>query len=225
MRLIECPDSAAQVAALVQTVSQTLAAALDGDGGAVLAVSGGRSPVPLFHALREADLDWSRVWITLVDERLVAPDHADSNERLVREHLLAGRAAAARFAGLARDPADIAGSVAAANAAARPITVALLGMGEDGHTASLFPGAPELASGLDPANPAHYLAVTPPAAPHARISLTLSALLQSRLLVLAIAGAVKRRVFDAASATLACDLPISVLIHQTRTPLNVYWAP
>lgn len=221
---VQCSDNAEQVAALVQAVGDSLAAALDA-GGAVLAVSGGRSPVPLFHALRGADLDWSRVLVTLVDERCVAPDHADSNERLVREHLLAGRAAAARFAGLVRDPADIAGSVAAANAAARPITVALLGMGEDGHTASLFPGAPELASGLDPANPARYLAVTPPAAPHARISLTLAALLQSRRLVLAIAGPAKRRVFDAACAALTPDLPVSALVHQTQAPLDVYWAP
>lgn len=222
---VQCSDNAAQVAALVQAVGDPLAAALDAGGDAVLAVSGGRSPVPLFHALRDADLDWSRVLITLVDERCVAPGHADSNERLVREHLLAGRAAAARFAGLVRDPADIAGSVAAANAAARPITVALLGMGEDGHTASLFPGAPELATGLDPANPAHYLAVTPPAAPHTRISLTLAALLQSRRLVLAIAGPIKRRVFDAAGAALSPDLPVSALVHQTRVPLDVYWAP
>jgi len=222
---VQCSDNAAQMAALVQAVGDPLAAALDAGGDAVLAVSGGRSPVPLFHALRDADLDWSRVLITLVDERCVAPGHADSNERLVREHLLAGRAAAARFAGLVRDPADIAGSVAAANAAARPITVALLGMGEDGHTASLFPGAPELAAGLDPANPAHYLAVTPPAAPHTRISLTLAALLQSRRLVLAIAGPIKRRVFDAAGAALSPDLPVSALVHQTRVPLDVYWAP
>lgn len=222
---VQCSDNAAQVAALVQAVGDPLAAALDAGGDAVLAVSGGRSPVPLFHALRDADLDWSRVLITLVDERCVAPGHADSNERLVREHLLAGRAVAARFAGLVRDPADIAGSVAAANAAARPITVALLGMGEDGHTASLFPGAPELAAGLDPANPAHYLAVTPPAAPHTRISLTLAALLQSRRLVLAIAGPIKRRVFDAAGAALSPDLPVSALVHQTRVPLDVYWAP
>ena len=222
---VQCSDNAEQVAALVQAVRESLAAALDAEGDAVLAVSGGRSPVPLFHALRDADLDWSRVLVTLVDERCVAPDHADSNERLVREHLLAGRAAAARFAGLVRDPADIAGSVAAANAAARPITVALLGMGEDGHTASLFPGAPELAAGLDPANPARYLAVTPPAAPHARISLTLAALLRSRRLVLAIAGPAKRRVFDAACAALTPDLPVSALVHQTQAPLDVYWAP
>ncbi|WP_019938515.1 6-phosphogluconolactonase [Bordetella sp. FB-8] len=225
MKRFECPDNAAQVAALVQAVRQPLAAALDADGSAVLAVSGGRSPVPLFHALRNADLDWSRVWITLVDERCVAPDHTDSNERLVREHLLAGQAAAACFAGLVRDPADILGSLTAANGAARPITVALLGMGEDGHTASLFPGAPELAAGLDPNCPARYIAVTPPAAPYARISLNLSALLQARRLVLAIAGQAKRRVFDAACAAFSPDLPISALIHQTQAPLDVYWTP
>ena len=225
MKWIECPDGCAQVTALARAVIRPLADAIDADGGAVLAVSGGRSPVPLFHALREADLDWSRVLVTLVDDRCVAPGHADSNERLVREHLLAGRAAAARFAGLVGDPADVAGAVAAANAAWRPITVALLGMGEDGHTASLFPGAPELAAGLDRANPAHYLAVTPPAAPHARISLTLSGLLASRRLVLAIAGEAKKRVFDAACAALSADLPVSALIHQNDAPFEAYWAP
>ncbi|AXK40158.1 6-phosphogluconolactonase [Crenobacter cavernae] len=220
---IECKDGDEHVARLTKAVSDGLAATLAEQGRATLAVSGRRSPVPLFHALAEADLDWSRVTVTLVDERFVPADHADSNERLVREHLMVGRARAATFVGLVADPEDLAASVAAANRAYRPIDVAVLGMGEDGHTASLFPDAPEFSAGLAPANPAAYLSVTPPAAPHARVSLTLAALLSAKRLILAIAGEPKRRVYDAASANLTTALPISALIHQTKVPFDAYW--
>jgi 6-phosphogluconolactonase len=115
----------------------------------VLAVSGGKSPVPFFHALRSQPLDWSRVMITLVDERFVPADHPDSNAALVREHLLQDAAAAARFLPLVGDARDDVAELAAANAAYQHPTVAVLGMGEDGHTASLFPGATALADGLD----------------------------------------------------------------------------
>jgi 6-phosphogluconolactonase len=220
---IECPSSAEQLAALTRAVTEPLQAAIAEQGHAVLAVSGGRSPIPLFHALREAVLDWSRVSITLVDERFVPRTHPDSNEKLVREHLLLGPVSAAEFRGLVSDANDLAGSVAAANRAYQPITVALLGMGEDGHTASLFPDAPELAAGLDPANPNAYLSVTPLAAPHARISLTLAALLSARQLLLSISGDAKRHVYQAASAAPSAALPISYLIHQTQVPFDAYW--
>jgi len=220
---IECQTPAIQVAVLTRVISEALSSAILKDGHAVLAVSGGRSPVPLFHALREADLDWSKVQITLVDERFVPPDHADSNERLVREHLLVGPASAAQFRGLVSNLHDLAASVAAANAAYQPLTLAVLGMGEDGHTASLFPNAPELAAGLDPNNRNAYLAVTPPAAPHARISLSLSALLGARQVLLAIAGEAKLKVYQAATNAPSAALPISALIHQTQVPFDAYW--
>ncbi|KZE30306.1 6-phosphogluconolactonase [Crenobacter luteus] len=220
---IECKNGDEHVARLAEAIVAGLSQALAEKGRARLAVSGGKSPVPLFKTLAEADLDWSRVTVTLVDERFVPADHPDSNERLVREHLLVGRAAAATFAGLVADPGDLAASVAAANRAYQPIDVVVLGMGEDGHTASLFPAAPELAAGLDPANPNAYLAVTPPAAPHARVSLTLVALLSAGRLILAIAGETKKQVFEAASANLSAALPISALIHQTKVPFDAYW--
>lgn len=220
---IESQSSAAQVAQLTQVIAAALEREIAAHGQAVLAVSGGRSPVPLFHALREAPLDWSRVTITLVDERNVPAEHADSNEKLVREHLLAGPARRAQFRGLVTDPNDLAASVAAANAAYQPITLALLGMGEDGHTASLFPNAPELAAGLDLNNPDAYLAVTPPAAPHQRISLTLAALLGAKQLLLAIAGDAKLAVYQQASLSPTQALPVSTLIHQTQVPFDVYW--
>lgn len=219
----ECPNNIEYLQALTQAIAGELNAAIVEQGHAVLAVSGGRSPVPLFHALRESTVDWSRVTITLVDERFVPADHADSNEKLVREHLLQGPVAAARFVGLISNPHDLAACVADANAKAQTITVAVLGMGEDGHTASLFPAAAELDSGLARNNPDCFLAVTPPAAPHQRISLSLAALLKARRLILAIAGDSKRTVYQQASEGINDSLPISHFIHQTRVPFDVYW--
>ncbi|OWY40982.1 6-phosphogluconolactonase [Xenophilus sp. AP218F] len=224
MNFLEFSDSEQQVAALARAVADRLSAAIASRGAAVLAVSGGKSPIPFFHQLAGADLDWSRVAVTLVDERFVPADHADSNAALVRAHLLTGRAAAARFLRLARAVDDIAAEVAADCAQYQPADVAILGMGEDGHTASLFPGTAELAAGLDPANPQPYLAVTPLTAPHQRISLSYAALLQSGLLILSIQGESKRKVLERAAARIDDALPISHFLAQDRVSLDVYWS-
>lgn len=223
-----CASPQDQIARLVHAIAAALAADLAQEGRALLAVSGGRSPIPLFHALAQAPIDWPRVTLTLVDERFVPPDHADSNAALVRAHLLQGKAAAARFLPLVDDPQDLAGCVARANtrlrALAQPFSAALLGMGDDGHTASLFPGAAELAAGLDLGNTQHYLAISPPHAAHQRISLSLAALLQSRHLLLSIAGEAKRAVYAQASAPPPSPLlPISFVIQQTQTAFDAYW--
>ncbi|MGC9185324.1 MAG: 6-phosphogluconolactonase [Thiomonas sp.] len=225
-----CANPQDQTAQLVCAIQTALAQDIAQQGRALLAVSGGRSPVPLFHALAQASIDWPRVAVTLVDERVVPPDHADSNAALVRAHLLTGAAAQARFLPLVDDPQDLAGCVARANAhfreLAQPISVALLGMGEDGHTASLFPSAAELAAGLDPAYPEPYLSIRPTHAPHARISLSLAALLQSHRLLLSIAGQAKHAVYAQAATPPPCvALPISFLVQQTRTPFDAYWTP
>ncbi len=232
-----CSDAADLAARLARDLAGVLGDALAARGSAVLAVSGGRSPVPLFHALAALPLDWARITVTLVDERFVPPDHADSNAALVRAHLLQGRAAAARFAplveaddvaaGAAPAASDhaLAAAVARANRGTRPIDAAVLGMGDDGHTASLFPGAPEIAAGLNPHNPQDWLAVHPPAAPHRRISLSLAALLRVRHLRLAISGAAKRAVYDAARQSRRDDLPVSALFHPPHPHVHVYWSP
>ena len=223
--LREFADAPSQAAALAEATRACLEQALRERGQAVLAVSGGRSPIPLFARLRELELDWSRVTLTLVDERLVPVGHPDSNEGLVREHLLQGRAAKARLLGLATDPAlDLGECVRRAARTVPPVDLALLGMGDDGHTASLFAGAAGIEVALDPDNPDRYVGVVPPVAPHARISMSLSALLHCRDLLLSIAGPGKRRVFDAACADPHSPLPVARLVHQQRATVRTYWA-
>lgn len=215
----------AYVQALIQVIATTLGRAIEQDGRAALAVSGGRSPIPVFDALSKVDLPWEAVHIMLVDERFVPPDHPDSNERLVRDHLLRNKAAAARFTGLVSQANDIQASVRQANTLDDRITLALLGMGDDGHTASLFPGAKQLAAGLAPDANQRYLHVTPPQAPHERISMTLATLLSSERLILAISGQDKRHVLNCAAQGTNAELPISYVLNQSGVLLDVYWHP
>ncbi|SME93878.1 6-phosphogluconolactonase [Pseudogulbenkiania subflava] len=224
MQWFEFDSAPAAAAALAEAVSSALATVIRERGEAVLAVSGGRSPVAFLQRLAQSDLDWSRLTVTLVDERLVPEDHADSNAALVRQHLLTGAASAARFLPLAIVPADATASLAAARAAYRQPDVTVLGMGDDGHTASLFPDAAELAAGLALPSDERLIAVTPPAAPHQRLSMTLAALLASGRLFLAIQGETKRRVFEQARQAVDDALPISHVLHHTEVPLDVYWA-
>ncbi|GAA6143664.1 6-phosphogluconolactonase [Hydrogenophaga sp. 5NK40-0174] len=199
-------------------------------GHAFLAVSGGKSPIPVFEALSQQTLNWPKVTITLVDERVVPHDHADSNTALVRQHLLKGEAAKARFVPyFDTTPAEITSrSLAALTIATNerlaslpwPLDLALLGMGEDAHTASLFPDAPGLEEALTSTLP--VACVEPTSAPHPRLSLTLASIIAARELVLSISGERKRQVYEAASVHADPAKPVSLVLCQSQTPISVW---
>lgn len=221
---------AAQAESLAISVAEDLRLALQRRGAASLVVSGGRTPAAMFARLAAQPLDWSRVQITLADERWVGFDHPASNERLVRVELLRDAAAAAHLIGMKNDAespfvgAHTAWQLIAAMP--RPFDVVLLGMGDDGHTASLFPGSAELAAGLDASAAPACIGVRPLAAPFTRLSLNLAALLNSRRIGLQIVGAPKWQVYEKACENgPESEMPIRAILRQSRVPVEVYWCP
>jgi 6-phosphogluconolactonase len=199
----------AEVAA--EEAAQVLRTAIAVSGQASFVATGGSTPGPAYDRLSHADLDWSRVTITLSDERWVPADHPDSNERMVRERLLKGPAAAARFIGLKGDGATPRDDAALADAAladiGQPFDLVFLGMGDDGHIASLFPHSGALVPGLDPKAKARVIAVQAGqgrAPAQARLTLTAPALKAARRLVLMFTG---QRKFDVLEAALRVSDP------------------
>jgi 6-phosphogluconolactonase len=215
---------------LAARIAAILGAAIAARGLASLVVSGGRSPVKLFEILRSQPLDWSRVCIALADERWVLPTDAESNEHLVRSALLQDRAASARFHGLKNGaPTPDLGAVSAWETFARvprPFDTVILGMGDDGHTASLFPGSPNLPGALNPTAAAGCVGMWSPLPPKARLSLNLTALLDSRRITLLITGESKWRTLRAAlDPGPEQEMPIRAVLRQSRTPFDVMWSP
>jgi 6-phosphogluconolactonase len=211
-------------------IAANLARAIAERGAASLVVSGGRTPVKLFEQLRLQTIDWSRVCVALADERWVEPTDAGSNEKLVRDVLLKDRAVGARFSGMKNAaPSPDLGAVSAWETFARvprPFDVTVLGMGDDGHIASLFPGSPNLHSALNPAASAGCVGMWAPVAPHPRLSLNLSALLDSRRVLILIAGEAKMRTYTLASAAGDVEqMPVRAVLRQGRVPIEVLWTP
>ncbi|MEO6138187.1 MAG: 6-phosphogluconolactonase [Luteimonas sp.] len=195
-----------------------------------LLLSGGTTPGPVFRALSQIPLDWHRVDIGLVDERWLLPSDPDSNAHLVHQHLLRNYAAAAHFETLTRAGRTIEAAVAAANLHARQDPgVIVLGMGDDGHTASLFPHMAGLEAALTSAHA--YVAVDANGCPGAaswprRISLTPAGLAPAHTRLLLLRGAGKRRVYErAAAGTDEQEMPIRIAIRTPGAPLDVYWCP
>ena len=225
-------DADGLLAALVDDIAGQLRRAVSERGTALMAVSGGSSPKRLFEHLAQVELPWSQVTVTQVDERWLPVDHPDSNARLIRKHLLRDAAAAAHFLPL-KNAADTPESGQAAceaqlRALALPFDLVLLGMGEDGHTASLFPHAPELDLALRNDGPlcAAVQAPRPPQAPHPRMSLTLAGLTASRRILLPLQGDAKLAVLrEAQQAGALEDMPIRALLRQARVPLEIWTSP
>mgnify|MGYP003957894975 FL=1 len=228
MNMVEFENTSALDIELAEKVAALLAADILARGKASLVVSGGRTPMGFFHLLSQQLLGWSSVTVTLADERWVDADHQDSNEKLVRENLLINEAHQAQFISLksaAENAVDAESECEQALASAGQFTVVILGMGDDGHTASLFPGTEALALGLDMNSGRTAIAVTPTAAPHQRMSMTLPRLLNAGQVIIHISGSSKQDVLLAAqNGDNAAELPIRAILGQQVAPLSVYWA-
>lgn len=223
-------DHDSLVVALADRVARRLRAGLASRGAASLLVPGGRTPAPFLEHLACSELDWQRVTVGLTDERWVPVADAASNERLLRTHLLRDAATQARVQGLVNEAADAAlGALRAWNnleSLPRPFDAVVLGMGEDGHFASLFPDDEASRAGLDVDAPPACIAVRAPVAPVQRVSLNLAALLQARELFLLVTGERKWALLEQQlHAARAQGLPVHALLAQRRAPLTVFWSP
>jgi len=214
-------------ARFARDVAAQLRQAIAERGTAYLVVSGGRTPQGFFQQLAHQDVNWAQVVITLADDRFVPLSSDASNERLVRETLLQGPVAAAQFVSLITDhpTAEQAVPELLQRVQALPtFDVVILGMGEDGHTASLFPCSRELAAGVAADAPA-LLATNPTTAPHQRISFSLPRLQNSRAVYLHLVGAAKLTVLQqAVDGHDLMAMPIRHFIQQSQPELTVMFA-
>ena len=212
-------------AAAAQQIAARLEARLNEDEQVSFVVSGGTTPVQCFDLLSKKRLAWDRVQVALSDERWVPNDHADSNERLLREMLQKDAAARTSLLPVYQDDMTVderCDSLQLLQPKAG-FACAMVGMGADGHFASLFPGADSLEAGLDPDNRCFYIPVRTDASPHPRVSMTLAALLKSDEIVLLFFGEEKYRVYEKA---LAGDdaYPVTHLLRQQQVPVQIVWA-
>ncbi len=224
------PDGSTWADACAARLTATLAAAIADTGRAVFAGSGGSTPAPIYRRMAQADLDWSKVVVTLIDERYVPESSPESNAALLKQTLLTGPAAVARFVPLFHPAVtvDRAATLAAHALAAEggKLDAVLLGMGEDGHICSMFPDSPTLRTLLAPALSPTVLGVPQGrdgAAPSLeRLSINLPYLMTARRVVLAISGAAKRAVFEREAVGDPATRPIAALI-AAKVPLDVLW--
>ena len=210
--------------ALAQYVERALLGAVGSRGKASLVVSGGSTPRGFFKHLADKTLPWHSIDITLADERWVPVNHPDSNERQLLA--LLPEQISDRFLSLRGEGEDALAQASFLNRRLvnyPPFDIVILGMGIDGHTASLFPDAPQLSEGLDITNPKACLVVDPPQAPHQRISMSLGRLLRSQQVIVHLTGAQKAEVLaEAWRGNDPYRFPIAAVLHQQRTPVSIF---
>lgn len=209
---------------IANIIAESLKTGIELRGEGFAALSGGSTPIPAYEALSTMPLDWARVTFLLVDERFVSPTDPASNEGMLRRALAPALAAGARLLPMYAEGATLSEAADRADAlyADKPIDIALLGMGADGHVASWFIQSPEIASALDLNNQRSVIAVTAPGAAGSpqRLTLTLSAIARAHLPVLLITGYEKRRILDEEASLL----PVGAL-RYLRSRTVALWAP
>jgi 6-phosphogluconolactonase len=196
-----------------QSIYEALKNNIDKNGSASFVVSGGSSPVKIFNDLSKSDLDWSKVSVTLVDDRVVSSEHSDSNEKLLKENLFINNASAAKFISLKSDSEEVMNIN-------RPFDIMLLGMGEDGHFASLFPELVDNSNYFDlSANP-EIIFTEPMGNPcHKRVSMNLSMIMKSKKIILLVSSSAKSILVDQALENKY--LPIHFLLNQQTKDIEI----
>lgn len=210
---------------LCETVINILSHEITEKGTATLAVSGGSTPKALFDYLSQADIAWHKVTITLVDDRWVDPDENDSNQKLLSTTLLQSFAKKANFIPLYQPGLSAAEAQQVINerfnSVSLPFDVVLLGMGDDGHTASLFPCSAELEKGFSTQET--YLATTPTTAPHCRITLSADSISQAKNLFLQLKGDNKKTTLK--KVLQSQDFKAMPIRYFLQQPISVLWCP
>lgn len=230
MTLIEHRDFDVLCDVLAPRIAEVVRASVSARGGASMALAGGATPFPLYRRLANEPLDWSRVTLVPSDERWVGRDHGASNLRAIQAAFSEARP---QLGPLVPDHPGPEPSLDAGRATLaridQPFDVCVLGMGSDGHFASLFPGEPQLRTALDPGDD-ESLVITrpdplPENAPFPRVSLTLSAIAASHYLVLLLRGEQKRQVLQSAQDEDPRRCPVAALLEQTGPLLEIHWSP
>jgi len=221
--------------AMAVDAADLLKSSVDQVGKSTFVVSGGSSPMPLYDRLSKAALPWESISITLADERWVDTDHEASNEKKIRASLLQNNAASASFLGMKNSSVSPQQGLEACEAQYQqlPETVALtvLGLGSDGHTASIFPFAAGLDQALDMTAESLCAAIDAlesevTGSYTARMTMTMRALLNSKHIYLLIMGDDKRQTLKRAmSTTDQVSMPVRAVLQQSKVPVSVYWAP
>ena len=212
---------------LSQNINEILVETIKKRGRVSMAVSGGSTPISLFKVLSHLGLDWSKVDLTLVDDRWVSSDHKDSNELLVKSHLIKNKAVNVNFVPLKNNASTAKEGQTSSEEALKsfllPFDIVVLGMGTDGHTASLFPCSEEINSAMDLNNNDFLVATTPTSAPYERLGMTAKAIMDAKSVFLHLNGSSKLHTLEKAMDLKdAYKMPIYGFLENG---LDIYWSP